>query len=67
MQNDVERLREVSESSRFVLCSIHEESVQVYGDVFTVWLPHPHVVLLSYSAIKEAFIVRGESGSLSLL
>uniref|UniRef100_A0A7I4XXB2 Cytochrome n=1 Tax=Haemonchus contortus TaxID=6289 RepID=A0A7I4XXB2_HAECO len=31
-----------------------------YGDVFTVWLPKPHVVIMKYDSIKEAFAKRGD-------
>ncbi|VDO84162.1 unnamed protein product [Haemonchus placei] len=32
-----------------------------YGDVFTVWLPKPHVVIMKYDSIKEAFAKRGSN------
>ncbi|VDO25890.1 unnamed protein product [Haemonchus placei] len=31
-----------------------------YGDVFTVWLPKPYVIIMNYDSIKEAFAKRGD-------
>ncbi|EPB77227.1 unspecific monooxygenase [Ancylostoma ceylanicum] len=43
---------------------LHEqlsEYSKVYGNVFTVWLPRPHVVIADYEGIKEAFAKKGRS------
>ncbi|KHJ92048.1 hypothetical protein OESDEN_08071 [Oesophagostomum dentatum] len=45
---------------------LHEELSEyskVYGNVFTVWLPMPYVVITDYEAIKEAFAKKGEDFS----
>ncbi|VDM76150.1 unnamed protein product [Strongylus vulgaris] len=45
---------------------IHEYLAEVqkdYGNVFTVWLPKPHVIITELEAIKEAFVKKGEDFS----
>uniref|UniRef100_A0A7I4XXC2 Cytochrome n=1 Tax=Haemonchus contortus TaxID=6289 RepID=A0A7I4XXC2_HAECO len=37
-----------------------EQISKDYGDVFTVWLPKPYVVIMNYDSIKEAFAKRGD-------
>ncbi|CAJ0593562.1 unnamed protein product [Cylicocyclus nassatus] len=42
---------------------LHEnlsEYSKVYGNVFTVWLPLPYVVITDYDLIKEAFAKKGD-------
>ncbi|VDM76672.1 unnamed protein product [Strongylus vulgaris] len=36
---------------------------KVYGDVYTVWLPRPFVVITDYELIKEAFSKKGDDFS----
>ncbi|KAK6048386.1 hypothetical protein COOONC_14109 [Cooperia oncophora] len=36
-----------------------EQMSKDYGDIFTVWLPKPHVVIMNYDSIKEAFAKKG--------
>lgn len=42
--------------------SIRELSLQ-FGPVFTIFIPFPMVVIASYEALKEAFVVRGFENS----
>ncbi|KAH7668104.1 CRE-CYP-14A4 protein, partial [Aphelenchoides avenae] len=37
-----------------------DELTKLYGPVFTIYLPSPHVVLATFDAIKEATVVKGE-------
>ncbi|KIH50802.1 hypothetical protein ANCDUO_19116 [Ancylostoma duodenale] len=42
---------------------IHEvfaEFSKQYGNVFTVWLPKPYVVIMDFENIKEAFLKKGD-------
>ncbi|KAH7700672.1 Protein CYP-14A3, partial [Aphelenchoides avenae] len=36
-----------------------DELTKLYGPVFTIYLPSPHVVLATFDAIKEATVVKG--------
>ncbi|EPB77226.1 unspecific monooxygenase [Ancylostoma ceylanicum] len=36
---------------------------KIYGNVFTLWLPKPHVVITDYEGIKEAFAKKGDDFS----
>ncbi|KAL6729604.1 hypothetical protein Aduo_000647 [Ancylostoma duodenale] len=45
---------------------IHEvfaEFSKQYGNVFTVWLPKPYVVIMDFENIKEAFLKKGDDFS----
>ncbi|KAF8366745.1 hypothetical protein PRIPAC_84574 [Pristionchus pacificus] len=37
-----------------------EAAQEKHGDVFTIWTPRPMVVLMSYAAIKEGLVTKGE-------
>ncbi|EYC25739.1 hypothetical protein Y032_0011g1361 [Ancylostoma ceylanicum] len=45
---------------------IHEQFVDLskqYGNVFTVWLPRPYVVIMDFENLKEAFAKKGDDFS----
>ncbi|VDO75001.1 unnamed protein product [Heligmosomoides polygyrus] len=48
------------------LRKLHEDFDRIskdYGDIFTVWLPRPCVVVMNHESIKEAFTKKGDDFS----